>query len=394
MNVFIIPSWYPSASNPIYGTFNYEQARLLSKTRENWSIGVSTWGQGDIRFLLGAFDPRSILRAMKRYESDENAINKNLKEYFSPAFTWSRKVASGNISGIIKANEDNLNRFIGDFGKPDILSAQASYPAALIAAHLANKHRIPYTVTIRMSPFPFSEFREKNGKLKALIDEPLRNADQLIATSHSLKENLLSNDFEKVEVVNNPVDLSFFRPDQETKNSNHLLVVGRIEEQKGIDLLIHAIVHLGDSFEGKVRIAGDGSLIDNYRKMARDAGVESKIEWLGQLSRNQVLEEMRRCSFYVLSSRHETFGNVVVEAMACGKPVVATKCGGPEEIVSETSGLLCEINSTDLAAKIRLMIEMRADFKDEDIRAEAERRFSSEKWANRLEAVFKTVISR
>lgn len=390
MKIFIIPSWYPSESNPIYGTFNHEQARLMASARPEWSVGVSMWGQGDERFLLRALDPNSWRKALRSYEEDETQVNANFTEYFSPAFSWTRKFRQGNINGIIRANESNLRRFIGKYGSPDILSVQASYPGAIVARSLSEKYQIPFIVTARMSPFPFSEFLARKGMLKPLLEEPLKKALMLLATSDSLKKRLVSFGFSKVEILNNPIDLDFFQPI--TNNAAiakmQILTVGRMEEQKGIDILLEAFKQLKGA---ELVVAGDGSLLEYYQGMAKKFEVSGRVKWLGRCSREEVRSAMQNCSFYVLSSRHETFGNVLLEAMACGKPVVATKCGGPQEIVTKEIGYLSEINADDLAHKMNAMMENLDSFNVGAIRKHVVTNYSPEVWLERLERIVTSV---
>ncbi|MEO9871881.1 glycosyltransferase [Ekhidna sp.] len=393
MNIFIIPSWYPSESNPIYGTFNKEQAVLMGQLRPSWNVGVSRWGQGDSSFLIPIRNPLSIVRLFAKHQTSQYSIDSNVKEYFSPAFSWTRKWRNGNIEGIFRANEENLNSFIHDHGRPEVISAQATYPAALIAKRLAQKFDLPYTVTIRMSPFPFSEFLTKNGALTSMISQPLNSASRLIATSNSLKDRLSEFDLNNVRIINNPVDIEKFKLAMEEKSNAtqcKVLTVGRVEDQKGIDLLLKAMSVIDAKFE--LRIGGAGSKISYYKKMSNDLGLRDKVKWLGQLSREEVVEEMQGCSFYVLSSRHETFGNVVVEAMSCGKPVVATKCGGPEEIVTAETGYLTDIDASDLAEKIDMMIQNFQSFDAKIIRRNALSRYAPKIWIKNLEKIFKEII--
>ncbi len=388
MNIFIIPSWYPSKSNPIYGTFNREQANLLARNRSNWNIGVSRWGQGDSDFLLPVLSASSYFKVLKTHQPYIESIEPNFKEYFFPAFTWTRKFLNGNIRGIYKANEENLKCYSHDFGKPDLISVQATYPGALVAQQLSTKYQIPYVVTIRMSPFPFDEFINKDGTLKELIYSPLKNANGLIATSRSLKNRLNQFGFNQVSVQNNPIDTNFFTP-HEPNMVPSMLTIGRIEEQKGIDILLKAFSKINTPY--RLRIGGNGSKLSEFKRLATQLKIEKKVSWLGELSRDEVRSEMQKCSFYVLSSRHETFGNVVLEAMACGKPVVATRCGGPEEIVIPELGYLADINSNDLADKIEKMINTHSKFKSEVIREIAERNYSPEQWVAKLETIFKAI---
>ncbi len=391
MNIFFVPSWYPSESNPIYGTFIKEQIELLAHHRPAWNLGVSLWGQGDNRKLLWIRDHILNLRKYVDHVMDAPYAEKKKNVFYEyyPCLTWTKKLQKGNLRELVRVNEKNFLSFREHVETIDIINAQASYPGAIIANHLARKYHVPYSVTIRMSPFPFSEFLSSNDKLRSIIKRPLKEANLLIATSHSLKERLKLFELKNVSVIHNPVDTVFFKPTEKGSVEFSILTVGRLEEQKGIDLLIKAIAILGDEMQGKLCIGGEGSKKKAYAKLACQLGVANKIDWLGLLSRDQVAEEMKKCSFYVLSSRHETFGNVLLEAMASGKPVVATKCGGPESIVTKQTGYLCEINEKDIAEKIRLMIANRTSFTDDIIRKETENRFSPEKWADQLEDVFK-----
>lgn len=394
MNVFIVPSWYPSESNPIYGIFNQEQAFMLACQRPEWNIGVSTWGQGDAHFMIPISSPSSFMNLFKKHERKATTVHTNLRKYFVPAFGWTRKILRGNIEGIIAANEKNLSTYIQDFGLPEVISAQASYPAAIVAHRLSEKWGIPYTVTIRMGPFPFAEFLDSRGQLKEIIRKPLIHANRLIATSPSLEQRLGSFGFSNVAVINNPVDTDFFHPEKSVTKSRccQLLTIGRLETEKGIDILLEALSHLEIPFE--LRIGGSGSKEQEYRRLCSSLHLDEKVTWLGELSRAEVKKEMQRCSFYILPSRYETFGNVLIEAMACGKPVVATKCGGPEDIVTGKVGYFSTIHAQDLSAQISSMMNDYHLFDANKIRESTLARFSPSSWANKLENLFKELVQK
>ena len=352
MNIFNIPSWYPSANNPIYGTFVKEQIEMLAKENPDWNMGITTWGQGDPNHMLWIKDhiknlPKLLKKRAANYKQFENIYS-----YHSPTPTWTRKFLNGNINGLIKVCSQHFELFQKQAGKVDVIHAQATYPGSLIAQALSEKHSIPYFVTIRMSPFPFQEFQNASGDLKQWVRKTLASADGLIATSSSLKKKLEEFQLRKVMVINNPVDMDFFHPIDFLPEKLTILTIGRMVPQKGIDLLIKAINLLDESFQGEFRIGGDGEYLDEYRRLAKKLKVDHRITWLGELSREQVRDEMQRCSFYVLPSRHETFGNVILEAMACGKPVLATTCGGPKDIVNEKVGIFTEIDIANIQQSI------------------------------------------
>ncbi|MEM7298950.1 MAG: glycosyltransferase [Bacteroidota bacterium] len=393
MNVFIIPSWYPSTNNPIYGIFHKEQAVMMASERSDWNVGVSMWGQGDDDFLIYANKISSLSKLIVSRESYQQTLRPNLIEYFNPAFTWTRKWRKGNISGIIKANESSLERYILDFGKPDVISAQASYPGSIVARSLSQKYQIPYSVTLRMGPFPFKEFLTFNGQLSKLIDTPLNEASALIATSAAQKSMAVAHGLQDIQVIHDTVDTDFFDVRINESEKLKLLTVCRIEEQKGIDLLLQAASQLETDFE--LRIGGDGSKKEEYMKLSKKLfGQEQtdKVKWLGELSRDQVKKEMQTCSFYVLPSMQETFGVVLIEAMSCGKPVVATRCGGPQEIVNTQTGILCEISIEGLKSSILEMIKTLDGYDSSAIRTYTIEKFSSSSWIKKVEKVLKSIL--
>src|SRR5690606_32449284 len=119
-----------------------------------------------------------------------------------------------------------------------------------------------------------------------------------------------------------------------------------LEKKKRVDLLISSFAKaFKDNKKVRLKIGGDGSLMSELKILAKELGVESQVVFLGKLSRQRVKEEMALSNAFVLSSEYETFGVVLVEALALGKPVIATKCGGPESIVTPEVGYLISKNS-------------------------------------------------
>ena len=107
MNIFHIPSWYPSKSNPLSGRFFRDRSIVQVRNHPEISMGISTWGQNDERFLIRLKDGLRIFRKVGRSfraKETRTIINSQLSEYFEGAPTWSWKLYKGNISNIIKCN--------------------------------------------------------------------------------------------------------------------------------------------------------------------------------------------------------------------------------------------------------------------------------------------------
>src|ERR1700741_791393 len=132
-----------------------------------------------------------------------------------------------------------------------------------------------------------------------------------------------------------------------------------------------------NSFE--LVIGGDGPDREKLEAQVQSLGVERYCRFLGGLNREQVRERMQQCDAFVLSSLHETFGVVVGEAMACGKPVISTRCGGPEFFVNDENGVLVDAaNPQALADAMADFINNRHSFDPQTVRASVVNRFSPE----------------
>lgn len=395
MNVFYIPSWYPSDSNPIYGIFIKEEIELIAKNHPELNLGISVWGQGDDRFLLWSRKPFSSLikRLSGLPKPFQEELLPNLVEYNTPQFIWTRKFFKGNLNSIVKANLGNLESFQQQFGKVDIIHVMAGYPGAIIANRISKKYGIPYVITSHMSPFPFDEFLQ-NGKMATWLETPFKNASKIIATS-VFAENVINNHgFKNTTVIPITRDLEYFSLTDIHSNKSkvpQILAVGRLVDQKGFDILLKAISKIDQEFH--LTIIGSGAEELALRKLSDRLGVSGNVEFVGELGRAEVREYMQNCDFFVLSSRHETFGNVVLEAAACGKPVVVTKCGGPEDIVKDDIGIL--VNKEDegsLKDGIEFMINNMDQYPPEMVRKRVVKRFSSQQVTLKIIDVYKTVL--
>ena len=390
MNVFIIPSWYPSHTNPIYGIFVKEQIEMMARLKPDWKIGVSTWGQGDRRKLLWAKDHFNNLSKLKKHQSDRSKeihIN-NISTYYAPALSWTKRFRRGNLNEIIRCNELNYQSFVVKQGKPDIISVQAGYPGVIVASILADKYEIPYHIHLRLGGFMFEYLLSGLGNIKTEFLRSIKKATTITTTSDFQRKSL-SKWFQKMEVIHNPVDTTFFKPD--AGDSSDLVAIGRLEKEKGFDILIEALKSVGST---KLNILGSGSRSDILIKSSGSLGISDRVQFLGGSGREAVRDYIHQSNFLVLPSKYETFGNVLLEAMACGKPVVATRCGGPQEIVSDRIGILCEPSKEGLAGGIREMMSRRNEFVSTTIRKEIIQRFSPEIWMEKFESLLKDILRK
>ena len=398
MNFFIIPSWYPSKNEPIGGIFTQEQAEAIAELCPDIRVVVSTWGQGECELLFRPYYVHvlNILRAIKwrLLQKSNQTINRNkVWEVFNPTLYWSHRLPLGGASSLVGVNRKNFILAEKTFGKIDLIHAHVSYPGGYIATILAEEFGIPYVLTEHMSPFPFPPLMYK-GKPLPEISQTIAKAAKSIAVSPSLAKRIASFGYPAPVIIPNVVDERRFSLGEPTQDKFVFFTLCRLTDQKGVDHLLEAIAFWNPSADHfEFRIGGDGPMRATYQAMAESLGVADRVKWLGAVSREDAPRLFRECHVYVMPSRHETFGVVYAEAIASGKPIIATRCGGPEFIVNEVNGRLVEIGDIKgLSETMKQMAEHWNEFDPVAIRQDFELRFSRPAVVAQLRSLYESVI--
>jgi glycosyltransferase involved in cell wall biosynthesis len=209
------------------------------------------------------------------------------------------------------------------------------------------------------------------GWQRPLIGWALRRADRIITQSHGLGDEIASLygiPRARVVGIHNPIDIAAVRqaardaagtPPWEV-GGPVIVAIGRLVRQKGFDILLRSFARI-EIPGSRLAILGEGPERAALTALADELGIADRLMLPGYVTVPEAW--LANASVFVLSSRWEGFGNVVVEALACGAPVVATDCPhGPGEIVRhEHTGLLVPPEDVDaLAAAMRRMLTDRA----------------------------------
>jgi glycosyltransferase involved in cell wall biosynthesis len=391
MRIFFIPSWYPSPNSPLTGIFFQDQAQAITARYPAHSIGISTWGQNDERLLLWAKKPLQSLQKITQKPTPKVWQDApNLFTFFQPTFTWTRKIKRGNLQEIIRANEKNLLQFQEWVGKVDVIHAHVGFPAGYIARALSQKYNLQYVITEQMSPFPFPYFL-RTGKLIPELALAYQDAKQNIAISHSLLQDMSNHNVPRLAYVPNLIDEDFFQViPKEPAEKIHFFFLGRMVEQKGVPVLLEAIQILTKQYPNvHFTLGGEGEQKNAYQQLAYQRGIDKYLTWLGELGRQEARSAFQACDIFVLPSIHETMGVVLAEALACGKPLVSTYCGGAESVVTPQNGVLAEVGKADdLSQKMAYMIQNLASFPAHLCRQDAVDRFSKKVIIDQLLAIY------
>lgn len=189
---------------------------------------------------------------------------------------------------------------------------------------------------------------------RRMFNETLRRCDALLVSTKKLG-NLYSGLIDKNKIHHVPigVDTSVFRPAGTPKGTTTIFTSGLLHKRKGFEYLIRAMPRIiREAPKARLVIAGDGIHRQHFEDIVSELGLHKKVRFLGYLPRQKMVENYQDCSLFCLPSLSEPFGMVVLEAMACGKPIVATNVGGIPEIVAHgRNGLLVPPRSPEALAK-------------------------------------------
>jgi glycosyltransferase involved in cell wall biosynthesis len=186
--------------------------------------------------------------------------------------------------------------------------------------------------------------------------EIYRRADWIIAIDRVCVQQAISYGAQnKISLLMNAVDTNRFRPDnvvirstertslQISEDAFVVLFVGRLEEIKQVDILVESMVSLKDKFPVRLLLAGDGTKYEPLKKLVNRLHLSSAVKFLGKVSHDDIHLYYNIADVLVLPSKMEGVPMVILEALACGTPVVASAVGGiPDLVRTGENGMLLE----------------------------------------------------
>jgi L-malate glycosyltransferase len=221
--------------------------------------------------------------------------------------------------------------------------------------HIARKFRLPYVVSLRGSDVPF--YNERFRWLDRLFFRRLSveiwgNARVVVANSEGLRELALRTaPAQPIRVIPNGVDVETFRPAASKRTGGlRVLCVSRLIERKGIEYLLRAMAELRGA-PCTLTLAGTGNLESHLRALCQTLGIGDAVRFLGFVPHEQIVPVYQEHDVFVLPSLNEGMSNTVLEAMACGMPVLMTNTGGASELIEDgANGYLFEARSPKAVA--------------------------------------------
>ena len=382
-HVLVFPSWYPADAADVRGVFFRDQA--LALRADGHKVGVVAVGMRSLRTL------RQGSRSQSRTEDG------GIPTYRDEVWAALPRVPHGNYWLWRRVARRLFSRYVRGQGWPDVIHAHASIYAGAVAAELGREYGIPVVLTEHSSGFARRIYRPWQWRLAAAAAEA---AALRITVSPGLGELLgreLATQQKDWIWVPNVVAERFMGRNQrerEGRGSVRFLNLALMTPNKGqADLLTAFAQAFGGQKGFELWLGGDGPIRSQLETRARELGLDGQVRFLGRVEPDAVPALLGEVDVMVIASHYETFGVVAAEALMAGRPVVATRCGGPECIVGEDDGLLVEPRAPDqLAQALRRISDRLDEYPANALAQRARARFGGAAVAKELTAIYEDVI--
>jgi len=306
-----------------------------------------------------------------------------------------------NIRDWTKSTLNLYDHYRKKYGDPSIILVFSAVWTGYAASEISRMYGVPYILTEHRSRFTALR-QEAIDMIKEphlpFLESAYEGASEVISVSDSLVKNIqkYSGDRE-ILTIPNLVKTDFFVPPENRQGDPFIILsAGRLESEKGIDLLIQAFdLFAADSPDAELHIVGKGAVEQELQLMASRTYAPDRIKFLGNLSRKDILKEMQNASLLALTSRFEAFGLVIAEAMSTGLPILATRCGGPDSMIPNFAGILVDCESVPAVfVGLKNIYSRYSEFQPEKIRQFAIRRFGKTVIMKCYKLVLDTVLAR
>lgn len=270
--------------------------------------------------------------------------------------------------------------------QPDIIHGNIAYPGGIWSYSVSRLISKPFIISDHTSKFT-DNFRSAFHRVTTLFS--MRRARKVIAVSTWAASRIEPYIRRPVDIVPNLIHVDEYSISTPSDNTVQIGFLGGLStNRKGLDILLKALAEINKPYV--MHIGGSGKHLDYYRKMAVDLGVYDKCRFHGFV--DYVPDFMSKLHFFISSSRIEAFGMVIVEAMACGLPVVTANSGGPADYVDDSCGLMVETeNVGQMAEAIDWMIDHHHSFDRQKIRKKAVDHYSPATFVRNIEEIYRKI---
>jgi len=384
--ILFLFSWYPNRTNPTLGNFIQKHVETIAETNEVYALHVCADDKLTNHFFN--IEVRKINKVETVY-----VYYKKIKRTI-PVFCWLLRLFL-----YLEGYRRGLNYIFKKQGKPDIVHLHIAYPAGAIALYLKYVCGLRYVVSEHWSGY-LSVNRIKLNFLRKVISRKIFNgADRIIVVTKNLETAIERlNVKTPFTIIPNVVDISIFSIDHSrTKRSKkQMLHISTLEEQsKNISGLLESICKLSVSRQDfELQIISDGNLHPAINLAKKLNIFDKSVFFDGTKTTEEIAAIMQHSDFFILFSNYESLPCVLIESLASGIPVIATKVGGIPEHITNDLGLLVEPgNKEQLLNAMNQMLDNFQKFDKNMLRDYAIRNFSKEIVGEKFQEVYQYILT-
>ena len=371
----IIPSWYPTGSQPLNGIFIEKHVAAISGF-ENVVVMYVTGAEKD--GLLEEKVSESYTKYIFSYAESKSRLMNQLK------YVLVQKKAYEHITA--------------KYDKPSRLHLQVVFPAGIFVYLLLLFQKIPLIITEHWSGYTAEDgrYQRQMGIFKYLTKKLFEKAGKISVVSGYLKKAIVKQGLcseDKLMIVSNILNTSNKGIAEVEVRSPKALFIGNLNDhEKNLTALITAVIMLSrEKYTSlELTIVGGGAEAEKFKEIAQKEGVLDKnIFFKGYVPNSELSPIYEAHSFFILTSNFETFNIAAAEALLSGLPVVSTMCGGPAEYINNQNGVWIRDNTAHgIAAGIAEMIEKRANFDSAAIAAEMSKKYGYDTIVKQLKNLY------
>lgn len=375
--ILVIPSWYPTKEAPLVGSFFREQSALM----------LPAW---DVIVLHG--QPKEIDASVEFFGGNAMAPPDTISFYYT---SGSARAEKENFGSMLDAYESIVVEMLKRGWKPDVIHAHCTVFGGIVANYLGKKFDAPAMITENQMFLLHNHSKFIQDK----IFEALEGAKKVAAASTDKMKFILMHGIKcDPVVVGNLADDELFRIADKNKNSDlfEILIVAGASYIKDLPTFFRAVKEMINQGHTGIRATILGNDMwggESYAELVKKISIEKYCNFVNSVERSKMPEYYHNSDVLVSSSIAEGFQVSIIEAMACGKPVVSTNHGGVEDNLTPENGIL--VNIRDYKAMADALIKIKnheITFNPERIRQTVVEKYGKKAFKEKIGDMYEELI--
>lgn len=394
MKILYVTSLFPNTLNPHKGIFNLSRVKALRKLGHEIKVISPIGLTPPNRYLFPCVRFNSIrdycgpLKRIPFFEVLEQFEIFHPKWYWLPRkWFWKYEV---NLLHLFTGRK--IRKILDDF-EPDVIIGAWIHPFGTIAKYIKKRFNIPFFAIAEGSDLLVYPKMFKG--INSIIDIINNNIEKVIFVSQNMREKVVKKyNVKNSVIIQNGYDneLFYYNNFKAKRNGEKykIISVGNLEPIKGYDLLLKAVKNLDNNFH--LTIVGDGTLRNEYEEYVRVNTLQDIVTFTGYISHQELKYFYDKSDLFVLPSISESFGIVVLEAMACGLPVVANDVGEVRNIIRDGfNGFFVDQKSV-ASLRENILKAMNRSWNNLEIAQWIKDKYSWIKWAKNIDMLIEEFV--